>query len=144
MADREFRTPSNRLTPPGEAAAVGLARRQVLDFLAPHGLSRAVVFKVELVLEEALMNIVSYAFSGAGPHEIGLTVTLDDGQVVLCFEDDGMAFDPLQVQPPPTPTSIEEAVPGGLGIALMRRAATSIQYRRSGDRNELTIGVARR
>ena len=40
-------------------------RRAVLDFLAPHGLGPQAVYKVELVLEETLVNIISYAYAGS-------------------------------------------------------------------------------
>jgi anti-sigma regulatory factor (Ser/Thr protein kinase) len=69
---------------------------------------------------------------------------MDEDGIVLRFEDDGIAFDPLQAPEPNTPSSIDEAVPGGLGIKLLRGHCRSAHYRRLGDRNVLTVGISPR
>jgi anti-sigma regulatory factor (Ser/Thr protein kinase) len=132
-----------RLKLPNRRDAVETARQSVLTFLEPHALSQRTVFAVELVLEEALMNVISYAFQDDAWHEIDLTVQIEGGDVVLRIEDGGIAFDPLQVPERTPPASIDEAVPGGLGIRLVRRFASSAAYERLGKRNVLTVRVAR-
>jgi len=122
--------------------AIEQARRSVLDYLAPHRPCPATVYAAELVLEEALMNVISYAYGDRTAREIDLTVRVQGADIVIRIEDDGIAFDPLRVPEPPTPVSIDESVPGGLGIKLMRRAARSAAYERVGDRNVLTLAVA--
>jgi anti-sigma regulatory factor (Ser/Thr protein kinase) len=122
--------------------ALEAARLGVLRFLAPHHPSPRALYAVELVLEEALTNTIKYAFPDGANHEIDLTVGIEADGIVLRFEDDGVAFDPLQAPPPRVPSTIEEAVPGGLGIALLRRHCSAADYRRLGDRNVLTVRVS--
>ncbi len=131
-----------RLKLPSRFESIESARSSVLRFLAPYEPGPRALFAIELVLEEALTNVVKYAFRDGGAHEIDLTVRVEDGAFVLQFEDDGVAFDPLQAPEPKAPSVIDEAVPGGQGIKLLRRSCSSAEYRRLGDRNVLVVRVA--
>jgi anti-sigma regulatory factor (Ser/Thr protein kinase) len=120
------------------------ARQQVLAFLAPHRLPPRVVRDVELALEETLMNAAMHGFpDGAGP-PLDLRLRVDPDEVVLAFADAGIAFDPRAHAPAPPPSKLAQAPVGGLGLKLLRARARRIDYHRVGDRNELTIGIARR
>lgn len=131
-----------RLKLPSRFEAIESARSSVLRFLAPYEPGPRALFDIELVIEEVLTNVVKYAFRDGGTHEIHLTVRIEGDGVALQFEDDGMAFDPLRAPEPKAPSDIDEAVPGGLGIALLRRHCSSADYRRLGDRNVLVVRVA--
>jgi anti-sigma regulatory factor (Ser/Thr protein kinase) len=126
-----------------ERQALEPARLAVHAFLQPHALSEATVFDVELVLEEALMNVVWHGYGGRPGQRISLRVRLETEQVVIEIDDDGIAFDPLAAARPALPASISEAQPGGLGLLLLREKATAVDYRREGGRNHLRVAVAR-
>jgi anti-sigma regulatory factor (Ser/Thr protein kinase) len=121
------------------------ARLALERFLAPWALDAKATFAIELVLEEVLMNIVWHAGATASgdPAPIRLAALVQDDAIVLCFEDKGTAFDPTHAAEPVMPASIEDARPGGLGIALVRKFARSLVYERAGNRNRLTVSVAR-
>jgi anti-sigma regulatory factor (Ser/Thr protein kinase) len=131
------------LTLANDREAFDATRHAVLDFLAPYEPSEQALFNIELILEESLMNVIWHAFSDQAEHRIDLLVQVEPQEIVLRFEDDGIAFDPLQASEPVLPTSLDDAVPGGLGLMLVRKFAKSVAYERSGDRNRLTIAVAR-
>jgi anti-sigma regulatory factor (Ser/Thr protein kinase) len=102
-------------------------------------------YHAELVFEEIVANIVRY---GAVPgRELQVRVTLEGlaAMIVLTFEDNGVAFDPSQrTEVPVAPKSLEEAQLGGLGLMLVRRAASTLGYQRTADgRNRLTVTVRR-
>lgn len=132
-----------RLTLANDREAFDATRRAVLDFLAPHAPGDQLLFNVELILEETLMNVIWHAFDDAAEHRIDVSVQIEPSQIVMDFEDDGIAFDPLQAPEPTLPTTLEEAVPGGLGLMLVRNFAQSVAYERRDARNRLTITVAR-
>lgn len=132
-----------RLTLPNDREAFGAARQAVFDFLAAHDTSEQTRFAVELVLEETLMNVIWHAFDDDARHDIDLRVQIQPDAIAMHFEDGGKAFDPLQAAAPTLPTSIDEAVPGGLGLMLVRKFSRSIAYERRGERNHLSITVAR-
>lgn len=126
-----------------EVHALGPAAEAVRCYLDGRTISPKALYAVELVLEESLMNVISHAFEDRRPHRIDLTVWVEPEQVVVQVRDDGRTFDPSERAPRVLPGSIEDAVPGGLGLHLMRRFARSISYRRDAGRNCLTIAVAR-
>lgn len=118
-------------------------RLAVLRLLAPHAPSPQLLFNVELILEETLMNVIWHAFPDDEAHPITLSVQVEPDDIVMHFEDDGIAFDPLLAPAPTLPTSIDKAVPGGLGLMLVRKFARSVGYERNAGRNCLTVRVAR-
>ena len=124
-------------------AAAESARRAVLRFLAPHAVAPAALFNVELVLEEAVMNLVRHAFERPACAAIEVTVSISKDVITLHVEDEGIAFDPRQAPAPPRPDSLADAAPGGLGLMLVRKRARSLHYERKGSRNCLTITVGR-
>jgi serine/threonine-protein kinase RsbW/sigma-B regulation protein RsbU (phosphoserine phosphatase) len=126
-----------------DRSALEPTRQAVLSFLQPHGLGRQALFNAELILEETLTNLVKYAFTDGAPHRIELMLQLEPAEVIMHFEDDGKPFNPLDAPAPTVPRSIEEAVPGGLGLMLVRSFAKSVAYERRDGRNCLTIGVSR-
>jgi len=100
-----------------------------------------VAFGLDLAVYEAVENIVRH---GAGREQgrhasIRLRLRSDGRRVEVVVEDDGRAFDPLSVPAPATPQRIEDVVPGGQGIHLMRKFTDEIHYRREEGRNVLTL-----
>jgi anti-sigma regulatory factor (Ser/Thr protein kinase) len=135
---------------PGEAAALEPARQAVLAHLerllgAP--LPPRLAYRLELVLEEALMNRAWHAWpqdpDHPGPHHTRLSVHAGPDAVVLDFDDDGRPFDPLQAADPQRPASLDQARPGGLGLMLSRKAARAMHYERRDGRNRLRVEIAR-
>jgi anti-sigma regulatory factor (Ser/Thr protein kinase) len=100
------------------------------------------LFRIELVLEELLMNIVSHGHPRPGPGEtfsLRLGAELRADHLVLCLEDDGIAFDPASVPTPPPPASLAEAPVGGLGLVLVRKSARALRHERVDGLNRLWV-----
>jgi anti-sigma regulatory factor (Ser/Thr protein kinase) len=111
----------------------------VTEFGARHALPDRIVSHVNLALDEAITNIVFYAYDDADDHEITVRISLAHGMLTAELVDDGRAFDPLQVAAPNLAAPLEERAVGGLGIHLIRHLIDDIQYRREGDRNHLVF-----
>ncbi|WP_147819173.1 ATP-binding protein [Salidesulfovibrio onnuriiensis] len=122
------------------------ARAFVQSHAETLGVSPAVVLKLDLVLEELVVNIGSYAYpDSGGDMEINCTrKALDDGREVFCLSmrDWGARFDPLEAAAPDTGAGLEERGIGGLGIYLIREMAAHCEYIRHGDMNEFTVCLA--
>jgi anti-sigma regulatory factor (Ser/Thr protein kinase) len=109
-------------------------------------LSQSTLFAVHLCLEEAVTNIVQYAFTSdpeAGQKkDVRLTFERVDDTIIFTIEDYGSAFDPLAVATPAMPTTISEASIGGRGIHLMRQFTQRLAYERRDGMNRLTLRFA--
>jgi serine/threonine-protein kinase RsbW len=98
-------------------------------------------YNVELVFEEIVANIVRHgAPDGQTPCEVDVAVAVDPDAIVMTFSDSGRPFNPVGRPDPKKPTSIEETPIGGLGLMMVRKAATDMRYERTPeDRNRLTV-----
>lgn len=103
------------------------------------GLGADMVFNLNLVLEEALTNVIMYAFPEGGDHMIGLTALSEDGVLSFTIQDDGIAFDPTEAPEADVTLSAEERPIGGLGIFLIRQIMDEVTYERANDCNVLTM-----
>ncbi|MFG1426997.1 ATP-binding protein [Roseixanthobacter glucoisosaccharinicivorans] len=101
----------------------------------------ALKFGLELSVEEALANVVSYAFEGvdAAPMIRLDLLELDGDRIGVRIVDNGIPFDPTNVAEPEVPESVEDAKIGGHGVQLMRHFLESLTYQRQGDENHLTL-----
>lgn len=97
-------------------------------------------FKIELSVEEAVDNVVQYAYEGGiGWLEAG--TSLDDKSLVLTIElrDAGVPFNPLEKEDPDITLSAKERPVGGLGIYLCKQMMDSISYRYEDGNNVLVM-----
>jgi sigma-B regulation protein RsbU (phosphoserine phosphatase) len=95
---------------------------------------------MELALEEAIVNIVNYAYpSSSGPLEITCEYTAGE-QLLFILKDKGKAFNPLTHHAEPIHTDhIEELVPGGFGILIMQKNVDAVHYERIPPYNVLSL-----
>lgn len=104
------------------------------------GLSVAEIYKVNLVLDELLTNLISYAYPDRAPHLIQLNLSLSQGRLTAVLTDDASPFDPLgEVKPAVIEGSIDERPIGGLGLHFVRTLMDEVSYQRQGDHNQLTL-----
>jgi anti-sigma regulatory factor (Ser/Thr protein kinase) len=127
-----------------ELASCEVARLAALQYLAPYQPTPKAVYRLEVALEEVLMNQIMHAFkdSPACDQTLQFSMQVHGDNVALHFADKGVAFNPLERAAPQLPTSLDDAVPGGLGIFLTRKFAKELSYVREGDTNCLTVIMA--
>jgi serine phosphatase RsbU (regulator of sigma subunit)/anti-sigma regulatory factor (Ser/Thr protein kinase) len=94
--------------------------------------------KIQLACEEALVNVISYAYPKA-PGDIEITYLNSTSYLEICIIDAGIPFDPLSLPEPDIHKPIEERTIGGLGIFMMKKIMDEVRYERKGDRNILTL-----
>ena len=94
---------------------------------------------VNLVLDELLNNVVSYAFEDDADHEIEVNFELSRDRLSVTISDEGVPFNPFAGSPPDTGLSIEEREIGGLGIHLVRRMMDEVSYNRRTDCNVVIL-----
>lgn len=115
------------------------ARDRLLQLFQAAGLSDESVGELELILEELLVNIISYAYDEPGTGTIQISAGVDGSSVTLEFRDRGREFNPIEKDTPDLDADIDDRPIGGLGIFLVMELASSVTYERIGDENVLRI-----
>ena len=123
----------------GEFSELPRIAEWVRAWSAGHRLPERVAGRLDLCAAEIVTNVVTYGLADDRDQHVALSLRRADGEVVLEIEDDGIPFDPLQVEEPEPPTSLEGARIGGLGIHLVRKLSDGLRHRRSEGRNRLTL-----
>jgi serine/threonine-protein kinase RsbW len=103
------------------------------------GLSDALGADLDLCANEAVTNIISYAYEDSARHQISVRIRQVPGRVDLEVEDDGKPFNPLEFPPAPLGSSLEKAPLGGRGIHLIRGLTAECKYERRDGKNILTM-----
>ncbi len=102
-------------------------------------LSQLLAMNINLVIEEALSNIIFYAFNDKAKHEIKISLSINNKKLAIKITDDGIPFDPLSLNQPDITLPAEERPIGGLGIFLISQIMDEMIYSRQKNQNLLTL-----
>lgn len=128
-----------RLEVEASLASLRMVGRWIADAARQGELPYEVSFGLDLAVHEAVENVVRHGCMDGAPHWIALRIRLDDRRVEVDIEDDTSPFNPLSVAPPVAPRRLEDVIPGGKGVLLIRHFTDEIRYRRENGRNVLTL-----
>lgn len=134
-------SPMDTLCLPARPESLDRLYAFVLQRLHMPAVPQGLVQKVELVLEELLINVVYYAYPPEAPGDIELSCSVAGGVLHLVIADRGKAFSPLDRPDPDLTASIEDRNVGGLGIVLVKEMVDAIEYQRVDGRNVLTVTI---
>jgi sigma-B regulation protein RsbU (phosphoserine phosphatase) len=98
-----------------------------------------VSLKVNMVFDELLNNVISYAYGDEEEHSIEVIVERSGEQLSISISDDGVPFNPFTREDPDTTLSLEERDIGGLGIHLVKKVMDEANYQRRHNRNIVTL-----
>jgi len=103
------------------------------------GLESSLVMKLNLALEEAVSNVILYAYPRLPDKEIIVSVTLKTNDLIFTVTDTGVPFDPTLNENPDIHLPATERPVGGLGIFLIRQIMNEVTYSRIHDINVFTM-----
>ncbi|MCE2503325.1 MAG: ATP-binding protein [Chlorobi bacterium] len=104
------------------------------------GLETPVLMSLNLCVEEALTNVIRYAYTEEAKYQINITFEHGPQEVGIIVEDEGKAFNPLEeVMEPDVSAQIENRPIGGLGVFLIRQFMDEVTYQRIGNINQLRM-----
>ena len=113
------------------------------DFIEDIGnefsLTPDVVFNLTLVLEEAVVNVINYAYPKEDHESIYLSAKMQDGSIIFVLSDSGKEFDPTMAPDADVTLPAEDRQIGGLGIFLIRQIMNEVRYERIDGKNVLTL-----
>lgn len=103
------------------------------------GLDSIVAMQVKLAIEEAVVNVMKYAYPQGTRGDVTIEAVSNDVRLKFTIIDSGKPFDPTVLPEVDTTLPAKERRIGGLGIHIVRQFMDSINYERSGNLNILTI-----
>ncbi len=131
--------PAKRLILPATLDSLGPFREFVRAGAAACGIVPGQIEKLDLVMEEILVNVARYAYAPAhGEVEVSYWQT-SPGMLCVEVADSGRPFDPLEADPPDLSRGLSDRPIGGLGVFLIRALVDSIAYRNEDGRNILSF-----
>jgi anti-sigma regulatory factor (Ser/Thr protein kinase) len=133
------RSGAQRLSLANDHGALDELGAWLAEIAARDSLPARAAFQLDLVLTEAVTNVMDYAHSADGGGRIDLVYAIEAGSIRIEIADDGPPFDPTVRAEVVLPSSLDAATPGGLGIHLMRRYTLDMAYRRDNGRNILSM-----
>jgi anti-sigma regulatory factor (Ser/Thr protein kinase) len=97
--------------------------------------------QIGIAVDEVFANVAAYAYN---PSVGGVTIRLTvEDDITLEFEDSGIPYNPLTADSPDITLGIDEREEGGLGMFMVKNIMDSVEYKRDGSKNILTIKKAK-
>ena len=103
------------------------------------GFNPAVTMQMNLALEEAVVNVMNYAYPPGIRGKVTIDASANDVRLKFTIIDRGRPFDPTVQADVDTTLSVKERPIGGLGIHIVRQIMDSINYERIDGQNVLTL-----
>lgn len=125
-----------------EAMDFSVCSSMVEEYCQRLGLPQKSIFKITLVLDELITNIISYGYDDPDSYLIDVQLFCKDDGLVLVLSDNARPFNPLlDAAKPELDLPLEQrARPiGGMGVHLVKSLMDSVHYERVDDRNVLTL-----
>ncbi|HET7850616.1 MAG TPA: ATP-binding protein [Pseudolabrys sp.] len=119
-----------------QISEVGSVADLVSRFCATHNLSNQLLVALSVSLDEALSNIIKYAYSDQRKHSIFVELAYEADGVAATVVDDGRPFDPLSV---PEADLLSRNRTSGFGIHFIKNLMDDVKYFREDGLNRLVM-----
>ena len=106
-------------------------------------LSTKAAFHLDLVLCEAVTNIISYAYTDESEHAVVVRLIDRGDAVVIELTDDGKPFNPLAAEITQLGSELANVAIGGWGIQLIRSYTRDQSYRYAEGKNVLKLEISK-
>ena len=113
-------------------------------FAGSEGFDESTMYRINLALDELLTNTIEHGFPDrVDEAQISVAMRIEGEQIVVRYEDNGPAFNPLEAVDQDTELELEERPIGGLGLQLIAATFDAVDYERSDGRNVTTLRQSR-
>ncbi len=110
-------------------------------WLARAGVQREKITDIQIVLAEALNNVIEHGFSCDNAGNVHVDIEVYGKSVVVNISDNGVEFSPPEATQTPLQSAddIDHLPEGGFGWFLIRQITTSFTFQRIADKNCLVL-----
>lgn len=109
------------------------------DLVGETGIEASLATNLNLALEEAVVNVMNYAYPKGTTGSVQLETMLAADTLSFVITDSGTPFDPTSVEDADVTLGVEDRPVGGLGIFLVRQIMDTVNYERVDGHNILTL-----
>lgn len=102
------------------------------------GFDQKKVNKIELAIEEVLVNIFNYSYPEK-PGEVEINCKMENGRFIIEIIDSGIPFDMSSLSDPDVTADVDHRKIGGLGVFLIKKLKDEVRYRRENNQNILNL-----
>ena len=102
-------------------------------------MDHALAMSLNLALEEAVSNVMLYAYPAGSPGQVDIEAAVLDDRIDFRVSDSGVPFDPTVASDPDLAADLKDRPIGGLGIFLVKRIMDEVSYTWENGRNILTM-----
>ena len=132
-------TPQSSLILPNDVDTIPQLNEYIDCICEENSIDMEIAMSLNLAIEEAVVNVMSYAYPDGAQGEVKIESAVDPNQITFVITDNGIPFDPTAKEDVDVTLSAEERPIGGLGIHLIRQIMTHISYERKDGKNILTL-----
>jgi len=109
------------------------------DYSKENKLTEKTVHDIQMALDELLTNIVNYGYEDSDEHKIDVRFGINDDAVRVEIIDDSKPYNILEQENPDISLSVEDKPIGGLGIFLIKKLMSNVDYYTKEGKNHLVM-----
>ena len=109
------------------------------DYSKDNKLTEKTVHDIQMALDELLTNIVNYGYEDTDEHQIDIHFGVNDDAVKVEIVDDSKPYNILERDDPDISLSMEDKPIGGLGVFLIKKLMSSVDYYTKEGKNHLVM-----
>jgi anti-sigma regulatory factor (Ser/Thr protein kinase) len=121
-------------------SGVAIMNEQMTKMCRQWDINEDVAFSMNLALEEIVTNVITHGYGGREEYDIAIRFSLEKHNLRIQVKDSAPEFNPLDLEEPDDlDKSFDERNIGGLGIHLVKKFTDNFNYRRSKNKNIVTL-----
>jgi anti-sigma regulatory factor (Ser/Thr protein kinase) len=121
-------------------SGVAIMNEQLAKMCKQWDIQDDVAFSMNLALEEIVTNIITHGYGGREEYDITIRFSLEKHNLRIQIKDSAPEFNPLDIKTPDDlDKPLEDRNIGGLGIHLVKKFTDNFNYRRSKNKNIVTL-----
>ena len=109
------------------------------EYSKENKLTEKTVHDIQMALDELLTNIVNYGYEDSDEHKIEVRFGINDDAVRVEIIDDSKPYNILEQENPDISLSVEDKPIGGLGIFLIKKLMSNVDYYTKEGKNHLVM-----
>lgn len=132
-------SPTLHLRLVAEESSLAVLAESISTLAEQHDWPDDVRLHVDLVLEELVLNVISYGYPDGRSGWIDVSLTEDAQGICLLIEDDGDHYNPFSRSDPDLTLPLMERTPGGLGVHFIRQFMDDYHYQPTQHGNRVAL-----